>query len=50
LREQYLPPKKNAVGRAQLQYLKKIARNTGADSYTAMKRIYRWRAANQSKD
>jgi hypothetical protein len=45
-----ISPKENAVGRAQLQYLKKVTRNTGADSYTAMKRIYRWKAANQSKD
>ena len=25
-----------AVGRPRLQYLKQVARNTGADSYTAM--------------
>ena len=29
---------KKAVGKPQLQYLKKVARNTGADSYTAMKK------------
>jgi len=28
---------KRAVGRPRLQYLMQIARNTGADSYTAMK-------------
>jgi len=42
-----------AVGRPRLQYLKQVARNTEADSYTAMKRMaynnYRWKAANQSK-
>jgi hypothetical protein len=36
------------------QYLKPIARNTGADSYRAMNRVScnnsRWKAANQSKD
>jgi len=32
---------KKAVGRPRLQYLKQVARNTGADSYTAMKRNYR---------
>jgi len=45
---------KKAVGRPRLQYLKQVARNTGADSYTAMKRMgcnkSRWKAANQSKD
>jgi hypothetical protein len=45
---------KKAVGRPRLQYLKKVARNTGADSYTAMKRMAcnnsRWNDANQSKD
>jgi len=30
---------KKAVGRPRLQYLKQIARNTGADSYTAVKRM-----------
>jgi hypothetical protein len=28
--------RKKAVGRPRLQYLKQVARNTGADSYTAM--------------
>jgi hypothetical protein len=46
--------KKKAMGRPRLQYLKQVARNIGADSYTAMKRIAcnksRWKAANQSKD
>jgi hypothetical protein len=45
--------KKSAVGRPGLQYLKQFARNTEADSCTAMKRMacnnYRWKAANQSK-
>jgi hypothetical protein len=45
---------KKAVGRPQLQYLNQVIRNTGADSYTAMKRMAcnssRWKAANQSKD
>jgi hypothetical protein len=40
--------------RLPLQYLKQVARNTGADSYTAMKRMAcnncRWKAANQSKE
>jgi hypothetical protein len=44
---------KKAVERPRLQYLKQIARNTAADSYTAMKRMAckksRWKAANQSK-
>ena len=44
---------KKAVGRRR-QYLKQVARNTRADSYTAMKRMAcynsRWKAANQSKD
>jgi hypothetical protein len=35
LKEQYL--EKKVLGRPRLQYLKQIARNTGADSYTAMK-------------
>jgi len=30
---------KKAVGRPGLQYLKQVARNTEADSYTAMKRM-----------
>jgi len=45
---------KKAVGRPQLQCLKQVARNTGADSYAAMKRMAcnksRWKSANQSKD
>jgi hypothetical protein len=45
---------KKPVGRPRLQYLKQVARNTAADSYTAMKRMAgnnsRWKAANQSKD
>jgi len=45
---------KKAVGRPRLQYLKKVVRNTGADSYRAMKRkacnISSWKAANQSKN
>jgi len=44
---------KEAVGRPQLQYLKQVARNTGADSYTAVERMacnnYGWKAASQSK-
>jgi hypothetical protein len=41
----------NAVGRRRLQYLKQVARNIGAQSYTAMKRMAsRGKAANQSKD
>jgi len=52
LKEQY--SEKKTVGRPQLQYLKQVARNTRAYSYTAMKRIAcnnsRWRSANQSKD
>jgi len=46
--------KKKGVGRPRLQHLKQVARNTGAESYTAMKRMAcnnsRWKAANQSKD
>jgi len=42
----------NAVGRAGLQYLKQVDRNTAADSYTAMGRMAciscRWKAADQS--
>jgi len=42
------------MGRPRLQYLKEVARNTEADSRTAMKRMAcnksRWKAANQSKD
>ena len=30
---------KKAVGKPRLQYLKQVARNTAADSYTAMKRM-----------
>jgi len=45
---------KKAMGRPRLQYLKQVSRNTGADSYTAMKRMAcnssRWKAANQSED
>ena len=46
--------RKKAVGRPRLEYLKQVARNTEADSYTAMKRMARnnsrCKAANQSKD
>jgi len=52
LKEQY--PEKKAVGRPRLQHLKQVARNTGADSYRATKRIAcnnsRLKAANQSTD
>jgi hypothetical protein len=45
---------KKAVGRPRLQHLKQVARNTGADSCTVMKRMacsnFRCKAANQSKD
>ena len=45
---------KKAVGRPRLRYLKQVARKTGADSYTAMRRMAcnnsRWKAANHSKD
>jgi hypothetical protein len=45
---------KKAVGRPRQQYLKQVARNIGADSYTAMERMAcnssRWTAANQSKE
>jgi len=45
---------KKSVGRPRLQYLKQVARNPTADSYTAMERMAcnssRWKAANQSKD
>jgi hypothetical protein len=46
---------KKAVGRPRLQYLKQVACNTAADSYTAMERMAcnnncRWKAANQSKE
>jgi len=44
----------NAVGRPGLQCLKQVARDTAADSYTAVNRMAcnscRWRAANQSED
>jgi hypothetical protein len=44
---------KKAVGRPGLQCLKQVARNTAADSCTAMRRMTcsnsRWRAVNQSK-
>ena len=43
---------KKAVGRPRLRYLKQVARDRGADSYTAVKRMAcndsRRRAANQS--
>jgi hypothetical protein len=43
-----------AVGGQRLRYLEQVARNTAADSYTAMERMAcnssRWKAANQSKD
>jgi hypothetical protein len=46
--------KKKSVGRPRLQYLKQVARNTAADSYTAMERMAcnssRRKAANQPKD
>jgi len=52
LKEQH--PEEKAVGRSRLRYLKQVARNAAANSYTAMKRVacnnYRWRAANQSED
>ena len=42
------------MGRPRLRYLKQVARNTAADSYTTMKRMAcnnsRWKAANLSKD
>ena len=45
---------KKAVGRPRLRYLKQVARNTAADSCTAMNRMAcnksRWKAANQSRD
>jgi len=45
---------KKVVGRPWLQYLKQVARNTAADSYTAVKRMAcnscRWRTANQSDE
>jgi hypothetical protein len=45
---------KKALGRPRLRYLKQVARNAGADSYTAITRMAcnksRWKASNQSKD
>jgi hypothetical protein len=45
---------KKAVGRPRPQYLKQVARNIEADSYTAMKRMAcnnsRWKDANQSEE
>ena len=45
---------KKAVGRPRLRYLKQVARNTPAESYTAMQRMAcnnsRRKAANQSKN
>jgi hypothetical protein len=45
---------KKAMGRPQIQYLKQVTKNIGADSYTIIKRIScnksRWKAANQAKD
>jgi len=45
---------KKAMGRRRRQYLKQVARNTGADSYTALKRMAcnnsRWDAASQSEN
>jgi hypothetical protein len=41
---------KKAVGKPRLQYFQQVTRNTGADSYTAMKRtacnISKWKPAN----
>jgi hypothetical protein len=55
LKEQYPGGgEKKALGRLPLQYLMQVARNTGADRYTAMKRMAcnksGLNAANQSKD
>jgi hypothetical protein len=40
--------------RPRLKYLKQVARNTGADSYTTLKRIAcnksRWKAANEEEE
>jgi hypothetical protein len=45
---------KKAVGKARLEYLKPVIRNTGAESYKSVKGIScnnsRWKAAKQSKD
>jgi len=42
------------MGGSREKYLKQVARNTAADSCTAVQRIScnnsRWKAANQSKD
>jgi hypothetical protein len=52
LKEPY--PEKKTVGKPRLQYLKQVARNTGADSYATMKIMAciesRLKAGNQSKD
>jgi hypothetical protein len=46
--------KKKALGKPRLQYLNKFARYTGAENYTAMKRMAcnksRWKAAIESED
>jgi hypothetical protein len=46
--------REKGVGRPRLHYLKEVARNTRADSYTAMKRMAcnnsKRKAANHSKD
>jgi len=53
-RQFLLLPNRSNKGRPGLHYLKEVARNTGADSYTAMKRMAcnnsSWKAASQSKD
>ena len=45
---------RRAVGRPRLQFLKQVARNTGAGNYTLMKRMAcnnsKRKAARQSKD
>jgi hypothetical protein len=45
---------KKAMGRPGLQYLEQVVRNTGADSYIAMKGMAcnnsSWKDANQSTD
>jgi len=47
-------PEKKNLGSPRLQYLKKVARNTAAESYIAMERVAcnnsGWKAVNQSKD
>jgi len=44
---------KKAMGRPRLHYLKQVARNTGADSYTAMTRMAcnksRWKMPSNQK-